>query len=108
MQILIQVISSGRQSLRDAIVNDPRLGRYNLTVSERKRPHRSHGWSKLHSTLPDRHGAINIQWDGASMILLCRVVTRGGGKPNLIIGDFVDYLFARFRRKIQAVNILPR
>ncbi|MDT5293505.1 MAG: hypothetical protein QOJ76_385 [Acidobacteriota bacterium] len=108
MQILIQVISSGKQSLRDAIINDPKLDGYNLKVSEYMRPHRSHGWSKLHSTLPDRHGAINIQWDGASMILLCRVVTRGSGKPNLIIGDFVDYLLARFKRRIQAVNILPR
>lgn len=108
MQILIQVISSGKQSLRDSVVNDPRLESYNLKVSEYKRPHRSHGWSKLHSTLPDRHGAINIQWDSSSMILLCRVVTRGSGRPNLIIGDFIDYLFARFKRRIQAVNILPR
>jgi hypothetical protein len=41
-------------------------------------------------------------------VLLCRVVTRGSGKPNLIIGDFVDYLLRRFARRIEAINIIPR
>src|SRR5262249_38925716 len=40
--------------------------------------------------------------------LLCRVVNKGAARPNLIIGDFIHYLFARYRNKIQAINILPR
>ncbi|HKQ78481.1 MAG TPA: hypothetical protein VJ810_32575, partial [Blastocatellia bacterium] len=73
-----------------------------------KRLHRDNGWAKIHSTLSDRRGAINIHWDPKSKILLCRVVNRGAAKPNLIIGDFIHYLFARYRNKIQAINILPR
>jgi hypothetical protein len=39
---------------------------------------------------------------------LCRVITRGKGRPNLIIGDFVDFLLHHFRRRIRAINIIPR
>jgi hypothetical protein len=108
MQILIQVISTSKESLRQAIANDAKLETFNFMVSEHKRLHRDNGWAKIHSTLPDRRGAINVHWDQKSRILLCRVVNRGDAKPNLIIGDFIHYLFARYRAKIQAINILPR
>ncbi len=108
MQILIQVISTSKESLRQAIANDDKLEKYAFKVSEHKRLHRDNGWAKIHSTLPDRRGAININWDSKSGILFCRVLTRGGAMPNLIIGDFIDYLLARYRSKIQAINILPR
>ncbi len=112
MQVLVQVVCTpskgSRGSLRDAIAKDRQLAKSNLQVSEQKRPGRAHGWAKVHSTLPDRHGAINIEWDADTSVLVCRVVTRGKGQPNLIIGDFVDYLLRRHRRRIQAVNIIPR
>jgi hypothetical protein len=50
---------------------------------------------------------MNIQWDGATNILTCRVINRGSGRPNLIIGDFVDYLLSRYRRRIKLVTVLP-
>ena len=108
MQVLVQVVCSRGPSLRDAIAKHPRIEKHNLTVTEQKRPGRPHGWAKVHSTLPDRFGAINMQWDSHADILLCRVVTRGRGRPNLIIGDFVDFLLRHFPRRIQAINIVPR
>jgi hypothetical protein len=108
MQILIQVISTSKESLRQAITNDDKLETYDFKVSEHKRQHRDNGWAKIHSTLQDRRGAINIHWDSKYGILFCRVVTRGETRPNPIIGDFIDYLLARYRSEIQAINILPR
>jgi len=108
MQVLVQVVCSRGPSVRDAISKDRGLKGGNLKVAEQKRPGRPRGWAKIHSTLPDRRGPINIEWDSDTSILLCRVVNRGKGRPNLIIGDFVDYLLQRFRRRIQAINIIPR
>ena len=108
MQVLVQVICTRGKSLRDTIAKDRRLEDDDLEVIEQKRQGRRHGWTKVHSRLPDRHGAINIEWDADTSILLCRVVTRGRGKPNLIVGDFVDYLLRRHRGRIQAINIIPR
>jgi hypothetical protein len=108
MQIVIQVICTKGSSLREKIVKDPKLADHDLQVSEEKRTDRSRGWAKLHSTEADRRGAINVQWLAATNILLVRVVTRGGNKPNLIIGDFVDYLIARHKSRIQAISIIPR
>ncbi len=108
MQILIQTVCTRGRSLREAIVGDQRIGRHDLQVLQQKRPGRSRGWAKLKSTLPDRHGAINLEWDADTSILISRVVTRGKGRPNLIIGDYIDYLLARHARRIQAINVIPR
>lgn len=108
MQIVIQVVCTKGSSLREKIANDRALGRHLLQVTQEKRPDRSRGWAKLHSTERDRRGAINVQWLAATNILLARVVTRSGNKPNLIIGDFVDYLIARHKKRIQAISIIPR
>src|SRR4051794_1797195 len=97
MQVLVQVVCSRGRSLRQAIVRDRKLEDYGLTVSEHKRQGRPHGWAKVHSTSNGRHGALNIEWDSDTNVLLCRVVTRRGGTPNLIIGDFIDYLMRRFQ-----------
>ena len=108
MQMLVQVVCTKGPSLREAIGNDRRLEKFGLTLTAHHRPGRPHGWAKVHSIRDDRHGAINIEWDANTNILLCRVVTRGSGRPNLIIGDFVDYLLRRFPRRISAINIIPR
>lgn len=108
MQVLVQVVCSRGPSLRDAIPKDRGLEGGNLRVAEQKRSGRRRGWTKVHSTLPNRRGAINIEWDSNTSILLCRVINRGKARPNLIIGDFVDYLLQRFPRRIQAINIIPR
>ena len=67
-----------------------------------------HGWAKIYSTAADRQGVLNIEWDSDTGILLCRVINRGAGRPNLIVGDFVDYLLRQFRRRIEAITIIPR
>ena len=90
MQILVQVVCTRGTSLRDAISKNPRLDKHLLRVSEQKRSGRSRGWTKVHSTEPDRRGAINLEWDANTNLLLARVITRGQGKPSLIIGDFVS------------------
>jgi hypothetical protein len=108
MQTLIQVVCSKGSSLRDAIVNDRRLHKFDLIIQKKQQPGRARGWAKVHSSAEGRQGALNIEWDADTSILLCRVVNRGAGRPHLIIGDFVDYLFTRHRRRIQAINIIPR
>ena len=108
MQTVIQVITSGRGSLRDKIMTDPQLEKkFNLIPTEHPRPGRPHGWAKIHSAR-DAHGAINLEWHGSTGMLICRVVTRFGNKPNSIIGDFIDYLLARHQRRILAIHIMRR
>jgi hypothetical protein len=94
--------------MRDAIARNSKLEDHYLKVTEQRRQGRSRGWTKVRSTEPERHGAINLEWDADTNILISRVVTRGRGKPNLIIGDFVDFLLRRFPARIQAINIIPR
>ena len=109
MQVLLHVICTRGQSLREAISRNGKLQNHNFTVSEHKRHGRSKGWAKVHSTLPDRHGAINLEWDADTGVLVSRVITRRRGRPNLIVGDFVDFLLSNFPRRITAINIiLPR
>ena len=108
MQIVIQVVCTRGVSLREKIANDKALGKHLLQVTEEKRTDRARGWAKIHSTERDRRSAINVQWLAATNILLARVVTRSGNKPNRIIGDFVDYLIARHKSRIQAISIIPR
>jgi hypothetical protein len=108
MQTVIQVVTSGRGSLRDKIMTDPQLEKkFNLIPTEHQRPGRPHGWAKIHSAR-DAHGAINLEWHGSTGMLICRVVARFGNKPNSIIGDFIDYLLARHQRRILAIHIMRR
>jgi hypothetical protein len=104
MQTLMQVFSKGTQSLRDRVVNDPKLEEFGLIVSEQKRQGRPHGWAKLH--MNGANGAINIEWHAASQTLICRVVTRGG-KSHTIAGAFLGFLLARFPKQIASIHILP-
>ena len=104
MQTVIQVISAGTRSLRDTIVNDKKLARFGLVVTEQKRPTRAPGWAKIH--MPGEPGAINIEWHGASQTLICRIITRGG-KPDAIAGAFTRYLLARLSHRIHLIQIIP-
>ena len=108
MQVLVQVVCTRGQSMRDAIARHPKLKEHDLKITEQKRRGRKGGWTKVRSSVLGRHGAINIEWDADTSVLVSRVVTRGRGKANLIIGDFVDFLLRRFRKRIQAINIIPR
>lgn len=108
MQTLIQVYCTRGPSLRERIADSARLGRHRLEVTREHTPGRSPGWMKVHSTEPGRPGAMNIEWDRHSRLLTCRVITKGGNRPNLIISDFIDYLLAHHRRRIEAISIRPR
>ena len=108
MQTLIQVVCTKGKSLRDAIVNDPKLEKdFSFALGKEREPGRSPGWAKIRSHGDNRQGALNVAWDAKTSILLCRVVNRGAGKPNLIVGDFVDYLLARHCKRIEVVTIIP-
>lgn len=108
MVTVMVVICAKPESLRQQITNDPKLGEFMFKVVESRNPNRPRGWAKLHSTENDRRGALNMEWDANTRILLCRVVNRGAGRPNSMVGDFVDYLLARHGRKIEAINIIPQ
>ena len=108
MQTLVQVICKKGTSLRDEIVNDPKLESFGFAVQKKLQPGRAPGWATLHSAETDRRGALKIAWDAQTRVLLCRVVNRGKGRPYQIVGDFVRYVLARFRGRIEAINVLPR
>ena len=107
MQSVVHITCYRGGSLREAIANDTRLEKYNLAVHSQKTPGRSPGWAKLHSTDPDIHGAINLEWDPATKTLMARVVTKGKSTPDRIIGDFIAYLMRRHRKKIRSILLLP-
>jgi hypothetical protein len=108
LQVLVQVMCTRGTSLREKIANDEHADKHLMIVTREKKPGRSKGWMKVHSTEPERAGAINVEWDARTHMLICRVVTRGSGRPNLIVGDFIDYLLARHRSRIQSINVIPR
>jgi hypothetical protein len=106
MQTLIHVYCRSGSSLRERIAKDRRLDRHHLYVVKEHQPGRSPGWLKLRSTEPDRHGAINLEWDSEG-VLRCRVVNRGAGRPNSIVGDFLEYVIARYWRCVKTITIVP-
>src|SRR5437868_13661888 len=108
MQTVIQVVTTGRGSLRNKIMSDPQLEKkFKLVPSEHLRPGRPHGWAKIHSAR-EAHGVINLEWHSRTGVLICRVVTKLGNKPDSIIGDFIDYVLACHPRRIIAIHMSPR
>lgn len=93
--------------MRDAIANDRKLDAHYFEILLERKAGRSPGWTKLRSRAESRRGSINVQWNTATKVLSCRVVNKGSGKPNLIIGDFVGYLLQRHRRRITLITVLP-
>jgi hypothetical protein len=107
MQTPIRVHCTTGPSLRAKIAKDQRLADHSLYAVKEQQAGRSPGWLKIKSTEPNRHGAINLQWD-AEGTLRCRVVNRGRGKPDSIVGDFLEYLLARHSKRIIVVAVLPQ
>src|SRR5579864_1128047 len=68
MQTVVQVVCNRGKSLRDAIANDRKLKAHHLAVVQEKKPGRSPGWTKMHTTEGERSGSMNIQWDAATSI----------------------------------------
>ncbi len=108
MQTVIHVVTTGRGSLRNKIMGDPQLEKkFKLVPTEHFRAGRAHGWAKIHSAR-EAHGVINLEWHGSTGVLICRVVTKLGNKPNSIIGDFIDYLLARHQSRIVSIHLMRR
>jgi hypothetical protein len=107
MQTLVQVVCTPGLSVRDGIANDAKLEAHGFEVVLERKAGRSPGWTKLRSRTAGRRGSINIQWNAATKVLSCRVVNKGSGKPDLIIGDFVGYLLRRHRRRVKLITVLP-
>ena len=106
MQTAVQVICTRGQSLRAVIANqDPKLKKYELTLVAEKSNRRNPGWMKVKCTAAGSRGAMNISWDAETQTLTCRVVNRGAGRPNLIIGNFVDFLLRYNNRRIKLISI---
>ena len=107
MQTVAQVVCTRGTSVRDSVAKDSKLSKFDLETSVLKKQGRRPGWTKIRSTLADRKGSLNMQWNRATNILTCRVVTRGLGRPNLIVGDFIDYLMARQHKRIRVITVFP-
>lgn len=108
MQTIVHVYCTSGQSLREKIASDGRLEDHKLQVTKEQKPGRAPGWLKVRRTMSERRGAVNIEWDASTAVLKCRVVNRGSGRPNFIVGDFIEYLLACHRLRLRAVVIVPR
>jgi hypothetical protein len=110
MQTVIEVACSKGGSLREYIANDRSLNKYGLTVLTEKKPGRNPGWMKIKSSHSGRRGTINVEWSGSTQTLVCRIVGRskGRGKPSQLLGEFLYYVFARFRGRLRHVLIFDR
>ena len=107
MQTVIHVFCSAGRSLRDRVAKDDRrLKKFGLYVESQLNPTRRDGWSKIKS-LDDAHGAINVEWDRDAVVLVCRVITRGGD-PGPIICRFVDYLLSHHFGRIHTLTLVPK
>ncbi len=107
MQTVIQVISNQNESLRDRIVNDPRLVSYRLRVSTEKKKGRNRGWAKIHGS-GDIQGALNVEWHASTRTLMGRIVNRREGCPALLAALFLQYLLRECRDEIIAIHIWPQ
>ena len=107
MQVLVQVLCSKGQSLREAIANDGRLEKFGLQVTRQMQPGRAPGWLKLHSAESAR-GALNVEWDAQSSVLSAPVITRGSRRPSPIVGEFINYLLARHGSRVQSITTAYR
>jgi hypothetical protein len=105
MQTIIEIICSKGKSVRDIIAGDPSLDDYFLRILSERKAGRQHGWTKVNGTIDGRRGTINIYWDANTANLRCRVINRGTGKPNHLIGDFIDYMLARHKRRVKHISI---
>ena len=107
MQILIHVLCTKGESVREAIADDHRLSKFGLEVTREKQAGRQPGWMKIRGTDSTR-GVLNVEWDSQSAVLTARVVTRGSRRPSPIVGDFVNYLLDRHRSRVQTITTAYR
>lgn len=105
MQVVVLVICRKGKSVREAIAKDGSyLSKYSLLVASEKVPGRSPGWLKLRSE-DGQPGAVNIVWDANSNVLTARILTRGRSRPSVVVGDFVLYMLARYKKRVRTITI---
>ena len=107
MQVLVHVLCTRGRSLRERIGNDSELAAHALLVTRQQQSSRNPGWMKIHSNDSAR-GALNVEWDARAATLTARVVTRGTRRPSPIVGDFINYLLARHRDRVQSITTAIR
>ena len=105
MQTVVQVVCSKGKSLRDAIANDNCLEDYNFKILTEKKQGRKPGWTSVRSTDSSLRGTIKMQWSASTRFLICRVINKGAGRPNQIIGSFINYLLERHKKRLKLVTI---
>ena len=105
MQTTIQIVCGKGKSLRESIERDAKLANEDFRVVTRRRVGRNPGWTTIESTYPGRQGTIRMEWIDTTNMLICRVVNRRPGSPSLIVGDFVDYLLKRHRKRLKFITI---
>jgi len=105
MQTVIQLACTKGNSLRDAIANDARLEAYGFKILREKKLGRSPGWTKVRSNVSGRRGTINIQWSASTQYLTCRVINRGAGRPSQVIGDFINFILERHKKRLKLITI---
>lgn len=122
LQVLIQVLckkdtESLRQAINDKLSQDPRNSKrisvYGIKVTEESRKGRSPGWSKRHSCTEsesDTHrkvnGAINVEWDADTRMLICRSVSND--IPSELITRLLRYLLTTHGKRIESISVFPR
>ena len=75
-------------------------------MQERQNPQRYRGWAKvIGKGLP---GAINLEWDPKSHMLVVRAIAEKGNTPYQLLGIFLAYLMERHGKKVASINMQLR
>lgn len=104
MQTVMQIACTKGKSLRDAIANDDKL-KYKFKILTEKKQGRKPGWTSIRSIDSNLRGTIKIQWSASTHFLTCRVVNKGAGRPNQIIGAFIEYILGKHKKRIKLITI---
>lgn len=106
MQVVMYIMAKPNQnSLREIIADDiAKWDRgFGLEVVSKLTKNRQRGWSKINR--PGSAGALNMEWDADAKTLVVRAVTRGGNKPDELVGNFVGYLLHKHGRRISSITL---
>jgi hypothetical protein len=106
MQVIMYVMAKPNQpSLRELIADDiaQRDRGDGLEIISKQTKGRSRGWSKIKK--PGSAGTLNIEWDADAKTLVVRAVTRGGNKPDELIGTFISYVLRVHGKRISSISM---
>jgi hypothetical protein len=89
-------------------MNDSKLEDYGFKVTYQKKTTKPKGWASIKSSNKTIKGTIKLEWDSKTSILLCRIINKGKGKPDYILGNLIQYLFSQYKKYIIMINIIPQ